>query len=112
MQKTDTSSKRIRFTMSQALQDALRNVIDTIPPFHCAHAFVKDCIDSFEQRKKVYSNFGEIMPEGFLSTRPFLLSQDQAAFFQSDAAEEMFKDPFLQEEFLNQIRNISIPNAK
>lgn len=112
MQRTDSSLIEIRFTMSQKLQDSLKNVINTIPAFHCAHSFVKDCIDSYEKRKKAYCDFGEEMPEGFLSTRPYFLSQDQADFFQSDEADELFQDPFLKDEFLAQIRNFSIPNAK
>lgn len=112
MQRTDSSLVEIRFTMSQKLQDSLRDVINTIPVFHCAHSFVKDCIDSYEKRKKVYNDFGEEMPKGFLSTRPYFLSQDQANFFQSDEANELFQNSFLKEEFLAQIRNYSIPNAK
>lgn len=111
-QRTDSTYKNIRFTMTQELQDSLKEVLNTIPTFHCAHSFVKDCIDSYEKRKKVYSDFGEEMPKGFLSTRPYLLSQVQADFFQSGEADELFKDSFLKEEFLDQIRNYSIPNAK
>ena len=59
--------------MSQELQDSLKDVLNTIPTFHCVHSFVKDCIDSYEKRKKVYNDFGEEMPKGFLSTRPYLL---------------------------------------
>lgn len=111
MQKTDSSYIEIRFTMTQELQNSLKDILNTISTFHCAHSFVKDCIDSYEKRKKVHRDFGEDIPEGFLSTRPYLLSQDQVAFFQSDAAEEMFADSFLREEFLGQIRNISIQNT-
>ena len=111
MKKSDSSYTEIRFTMSQELQDSLKDVLNTIPTFHCAHSFVKDCIDSYEKRKKVYNDFKEEMTKGFLSTRPYLLSQDQVVFFQSDAAEEMFADSFLQEEFLDQIRDISIQNT-
>ena len=111
MQKTDSKLIEIRFTMTQDLQNSLKEVLNTIPTFHCVHFFVKDCIDSYEKRKKVYNDFGEEMPKGFLSTRPYLLSQDQVAFFQSDAAEEMFADSFLQKEFLGQIRDISIQNT-
>lgn len=109
MQKTDSTLFKIRFAMFQELQDSLRNVLNTTPSFHCAHSFIKDCIDSYEKRKKVYRDYGEEMPAGFLSTRPYLLSQDQADFFQSEEAEKLFQDPFLREEFLNQIRNLSVP---
>lgn len=112
MQSSDSSLVKIRFTMTQELQDSLKNVINTISTFHCAHSFVKDCIDSYEKRKNVYRDFGEEMPKGFLSTRPYFLSQDQANFFQSDEANELFQNSFLKEEFLAQIRNYSIPNAK
>ena len=100
MQSSDSSLVKIRFTMTQELQDSLKNVINTISTFHCAHSFVKDCIDSYEKRKNVYRDFGEEMQEGFLSTRPYFLSQDQANFFSLMKQMNYFKIHFSKKNFL------------
>lgn len=101
--ETERTGKKIAFGTTQHLRDALVAKMDTIPEYHCAKDFMQQCIDSFDNRKKVSENLEIPMGEHFISRRPYIVSAHQAAFFQSEDAKEMFKEKNLQENFLGQL---------
>ena len=93
--------KNIRFTMDQEKQNICNELISSLPVWNCGRGLLQDFVDCFERRKEINIQMGESVDPPFRSTMPYVISNQQIAFFQSEEAKTVFAE---HPELLAEIR--------